>query len=50
MSASSTQALILEGFTDYGVAILAVLGAVITIGLGVLVFNYGWRKIKGSTR
>jgi len=50
MSATATQALILDSATDYGVAILAILGAVITIGLGMLVFRFGWRKVKGSTR
>jgi len=50
MSASSTQALITGAITDYGTSILAILGAVIVIGLGVLVFNYGWRKVKGSAR
>jgi len=50
MSASSTQALILDAVTDYGVAILAILGAVLTIGVGMIVFKFGWRKVKGSTR
>jgi len=50
MSASSTLPLILDAATDYGLAILAILGAVITIGVGMIVFKFGWRKVKGSTR
>jgi len=50
MSATSTQALILDAVTDYGSAILVILGAVITIGVGMIVFKFGWRKVKGSTR
>jgi len=50
MSATSTQALILDATADYGAAILVILGAVITIGVGMIVFKFGWRKVKGSTR
>lgn len=48
MNATSTLALITSAATDFGVALLAVLGAVIVIGVGMLVFRVGWRKIKGS--
>jgi len=50
MSTSTALALITGAFTDYGVALLAIFGAVIGIGLGVLVFKFGWKKVKGSTR
>lgn len=50
MSTTSALALITSGATDYGVALLAILGVVITIGLGMLVFRVGWRKLKGSHR
>lgn len=50
MSASATQAIITGAATDYGAALLVIFAAVIGIGLGVLVFNYGWRRVKGSTR
>jgi len=48
MTASSTQALVLGKLTEFGVSVLAILGGVIVIGLGYLVFRFGWRKIKGS--
>jgi len=50
MTSASTTALILEAFTDYGIALIAILGAVIGIGLAYLVFRFGWRRVKGSTR
>jgi len=50
MSTTSALALITGAFTDYGTAVLTILGAVITIGLGYLVFRFGWRKVKGSVR
>ena len=37
-------------FYDYGSALVLILTAVIGIGLAYLVFRFGWRKIKGSTR
>lgn len=48
MSTSTALALITGAITDFGTALLAILGAVITIGVGVLVFKVGWRKVKGS--
>jgi len=48
MSASSTQALVIDAISDFGTAMLAVLGAVIVVGVGFLVFRIGWRKVKGS--
>lgn len=45
MSASSTQTLITDGITTYGTAALAILGAVLVLGIGYLVFKFGWRKL-----
>lgn len=50
MTASSTQTLITDGVTTFGTSMLAVLGAVLTIGIAYLVFRVGWRKLKGSLR
>jgi len=50
MTASSTLALITGAFTDYGSVVLTILGAVIGIGLGMLVFRFGWKKIRGSVK
>lgn len=50
MSAASTTPLILDALTDFGTALLTILGAVIVIGVGYLVFRVGWRKVKGSLR
>jgi len=46
MSASATQALITTGVTDYGTAMLAVLGAVIVVIVGFYVFRAGVRWLK----
>lgn len=48
MSASSTETLITGALTDFGGAMLTILGAVIVVGVGFLVFRIGWRKVKGS--
>jgi len=48
MNASSTLALITDSASDFGTALLAILGVVIVIGVGMLVFRIGWRKVKGS--
>jgi uncharacterized membrane protein len=50
MSASATQALITQSATDFGASALVILGAVLTIGVGLLVFYFGWRKVRGSAR
>jgi len=50
MSTSTALALVQGGFTDFGVAVLAVLGSLLTIAIGYLVFKFGWRKIRGSVR
>jgi len=48
MSSSTATALITGAATDYGTALLTILGAVLVIGVGMLVFRVGWRKVKGS--
>ena len=48
MSASSTQALITDAITDFGGAALVVLGAIIGLAVGFLVFRWGWRKLRGA--
>jgi len=50
MTASATQALITGAITDYGGALLVILGAVLGIGVAYLVFRVGWRKTKGAIR
>jgi len=37
-------------FHDYGASLIVILGAVIGIGVAYLVFRFGWRKVKGSTK
>jgi hypothetical protein len=49
MDASSTQALITTAVTDFGTSGLVILGAVIGIALALLVFRFGWKKLRGST-
>jgi len=50
MTASATQALITDAASDFGAAGLVVLGAVLTIGVGLLVFYFGWRKVRGAAK
>jgi hypothetical protein len=50
MSVASTTSLITGAFTDFGGAVLVILGAVLTIGVAYLVFKFGWRKVRGSVR
>lgn len=50
MNASSTQALITGTIADFGIAVLAIITAVIGLGLAYLVFRFGWRRVKGSLR
>lgn len=42
MNASLTQALIINGLTTFGLAVLAIIGAVLVLGIGYLVFKKGW--------
>jgi len=48
MNASSTQALITDAITDFGASALVILGAVLGLVVGFLVFKWGWRKLRGS--
>jgi len=48
MSTTTVLALLTSAAGDFGTAMLVVLGVVIGIGVGFLVFRIGWRKIKGS--
>jgi len=50
MTSTTTLALITDAITDYGTAGLAVLGSVLVLGVGYLVFRFGWRKTKGALR
>jgi len=47
MISSSTALTLVEGaFTDFGTAVLVILGLVLSIGVGVLIYKYGWRRAK----
>lgn len=48
MSASSTQDLITGAITDFGAAALVILGAVIVLVVGFLVFKRGIRWLKSA--
>lgn len=48
MSTTSVTALVTGAIADFGTSALAVLTAVIGIGLAFLVFRWGWKKVKGS--
>jgi len=48
MTASSTQTLITGAIGDFGTAGLVVLGAVVGIAVALLVFRFGWKKLRGA--
>lgn len=50
MTATATQALVLDAVTDVGTAALAILTAVVGLGVAYFVFRWGFRKVKGSLR
>jgi len=50
LSAASTTDLVQQGFTQFSTAALLILGFVITIAVGLLVFYWGWRKIRHSAK
>lgn len=50
MNASSSQALAIATLGDFSGAVLVIVTAVIAVGVGYLVYLFGWRKVKGSLR
>lgn len=42
MNASLTQALILDALQTFGLAVLAIIGATLVVGIAYLVFKKGW--------
>jgi uncharacterized membrane-anchored protein YhcB (DUF1043 family) len=47
MNASTTEALITDGIADFSTTGLVILGAIIGVAVGLLVFRWGWRKLRG---
>jgi len=50
MSTSSATSLITGAVTDFGTAVLTIVTATIVVGLGYLVYRFGWKKTKGALR
>jgi len=50
MSTSSATTLITDSLGNFGTAALAILTAIIAVGVGLLVFRWGWRKVRGVAR
>jgi len=48
--ASGTRALITDAAADFTTEALLILGATIAIGVGMVVFYFGWRKLRGVAR
>jgi len=42
MNSITVTNLIIDSTTNYGTALLTILGAVLVIGVGMLVFKWGW--------
>jgi len=49
MDYTDTLTLILTNLAIYGLAVLAILGAVVGLALGYLVFKYGWRLLNDQS-
>jgi len=47
---ASTTDLVVDGAANFTTAALVILGVVLGIGVGILVFKWGWRKVRGSAR
>lgn len=50
MTAAATQELITSSVTDFGASALVVLGAIVAVGVGFIVFKMGWNKLKSVAR
>jgi len=50
MSSSSATSLITSTISDFGGAVLTIVTAALVLGLGYLVFKFGWRKTKGALK
>jgi len=50
ISVASVQDLVTDKLSDYGNAVLIILGALLGIAVAYLVFKFGWRKVKGSVK
>lgn len=46
MNANATQTIILGALADFGGAVLIIIGAVLAVGVGYLVFRIGWTSTK----
>jgi len=50
MDYSAAQSLITGSVTSFGSAAIVVLTAIIAVAVGLLVFRWGWRKIRGVAK
>jgi len=50
MTAAAMQSLVTTTLSSFGTSVLAIVTAVIGVGLAYLVFRFGWRKVKGSLK
>jgi len=48
MTFGNTQNTVLNSLLDWGLAVLAIIGFVIGIGVAYLIFRFGWKKIQNS--
>jgi len=50
LASSTATSAITSAIADYGVEALVILSAVLGLGVGYLIFRFGWRKTKGALR
>jgi len=49
LATSSATTLVTGGISDVGIAMLAILTAMLGVAIGYLVFKFGWRRVKQAT-
>jgi len=50
MDAASTTAVITGAISDFGPEAVTILTAIVGVGIALLVFRWGWKKIRGAVR
>jgi len=46
MNSNAVQILIVQNLVSYGMILLAIVGACLVIGVGMIIFNIGWNFLK----
>lgn len=50
MTATSGTTIVTDAVTAFGTQAIVVLGATVAVATGLLVFYFGWKKLRGAAR